>query len=132
MLIRRWERARQGDGQLVLIMGEPGLGKSARWYHDQDGLGTPLQFAVGGSMKEVGVSAFLATILMNEDRTREIEMREMTGGCLCGKVRYSHHCRGVPLQKLSEANWNCFLGPSWSSKINYLDPGKSQNISRYW
>ena len=57
MLIRRWERARQGDGQLVLIMGEPGLGKSARWYHDQDGLGTPLQFAVGGSMKEVGVRA---------------------------------------------------------------------------
>ena len=28
MLMRRWERARQGDGQLVLIMGEPGLGKS--------------------------------------------------------------------------------------------------------
>jgi ATP-dependent Clp protease ATP-binding subunit ClpA len=28
-LMRRWERARQGEGQLVLIMGEPGLGKSA-------------------------------------------------------------------------------------------------------
>ncbi|MGO8827895.1 MAG: AAA family ATPase, partial [Steroidobacteraceae bacterium] len=28
MLIRRWDRARQGDGQLVLIVGEPGLGKS--------------------------------------------------------------------------------------------------------
>jgi class 3 adenylate cyclase/predicted ATPase len=28
MLARRWERARQGDGQLVLIVGEPGLGKS--------------------------------------------------------------------------------------------------------
>ena len=28
MLTRRWERARQGDGQLVLIVGEPGLGKS--------------------------------------------------------------------------------------------------------
>src|SRR5215831_3043133 len=28
MLMRRWERARQGEGQLVLIMGEPGLGKS--------------------------------------------------------------------------------------------------------
>jgi class 3 adenylate cyclase/predicted ATPase len=28
MLMRRWERARQGDGQLVLILGEPGLGKS--------------------------------------------------------------------------------------------------------
>ena len=28
MLMRRWERARQGDGQLVLIVGEPGLGKS--------------------------------------------------------------------------------------------------------
>jgi hypothetical protein len=27
-LIRRWERARQGDGQLVLIVGEPGIGKS--------------------------------------------------------------------------------------------------------
>jgi class 3 adenylate cyclase/predicted ATPase len=28
MLMRRWERAQQGDGQLVLIIGEPGLGKS--------------------------------------------------------------------------------------------------------
>src|SRR4029077_11313423 len=28
MLTRRWEGAGQGDGQLVLIVGEPGLGKS--------------------------------------------------------------------------------------------------------
>ena len=28
LLMRRWERARQGDGQLVLIIGEPGIGKS--------------------------------------------------------------------------------------------------------
>jgi hypothetical protein len=28
MLMRRWERTRQGDGQLVLIVGEPGIGKS--------------------------------------------------------------------------------------------------------
>src|SRR6202040_1560626 len=28
MLLRRWARARHGDGQLVLIVGEPGLGKS--------------------------------------------------------------------------------------------------------
>ena len=28
LLMRRWERARQGDGQLLLIVGEPGLGKS--------------------------------------------------------------------------------------------------------
>ena len=28
MLMRRWERARGGDGQLVMIVGEPGLGKS--------------------------------------------------------------------------------------------------------
>ena len=28
MLMRRWERARRGEGQLVLIVGEPGVGKS--------------------------------------------------------------------------------------------------------
>jgi class 3 adenylate cyclase len=28
MLLRRWERARQGDGQLMMIIGEPGIGKS--------------------------------------------------------------------------------------------------------
>ena len=28
MLMRRWERVRQGDGRLALIVGEPGLGKS--------------------------------------------------------------------------------------------------------
>jgi hypothetical protein len=28
LLARRWERARAGEGQLVLIVGDPGLGKS--------------------------------------------------------------------------------------------------------
>ena len=28
MLMRRWQRVQRGDGQLVLIVGEPGLGKS--------------------------------------------------------------------------------------------------------
>jgi len=28
LLMRRWERARRGEGQLTLIVGEPGLGKS--------------------------------------------------------------------------------------------------------
>jgi hypothetical protein len=28
VLARRWERARAGEGQLVLVVGEPGLGKS--------------------------------------------------------------------------------------------------------
>jgi predicted ATPase len=28
LLARRWERARKGEGQLALIVGEPGLGKS--------------------------------------------------------------------------------------------------------
>ena len=28
LLVRRWERARAGDGQLTLIVGDPGLGKS--------------------------------------------------------------------------------------------------------
>jgi class 3 adenylate cyclase/predicted ATPase len=28
VLVRRWERARAGEGQLVLIVGEPGIGKS--------------------------------------------------------------------------------------------------------
>ena len=28
VLMRRWARARQGEGQLALIVGEPGLGKS--------------------------------------------------------------------------------------------------------
>ncbi len=28
LLGRRWKRARKGEGQLALIVGEPGLGKS--------------------------------------------------------------------------------------------------------
>jgi predicted ATPase len=28
LLLRRWARAKAGDGQVVLISGEPGLGKS--------------------------------------------------------------------------------------------------------
>jgi class 3 adenylate cyclase/predicted ATPase len=38
MLMRRWERARQGVGQLVLIVGEPGLGKSRLMYEFQSRL----------------------------------------------------------------------------------------------
>jgi hypothetical protein len=30
MLMRRWERAQQGDGQLVMIVGEPGLARNRR------------------------------------------------------------------------------------------------------
>ena len=39
MLMRRWERANQGEGQLVLIVGEPGLGKSRgrRMHHAMRG-----------------------------------------------------------------------------------------------
>ena len=28
LLLRRWEQAKSGDGQVVLISGEPGIGKS--------------------------------------------------------------------------------------------------------
>jgi predicted ATPase len=28
LLLRRWSRAKAGDGQIVLITGEPGIGKS--------------------------------------------------------------------------------------------------------
>ena len=28
LLLRRWEQAREGDGQVVLVGGEPGIGKS--------------------------------------------------------------------------------------------------------
>jgi class 3 adenylate cyclase/predicted ATPase len=37
ILMRRWKRARQGDGQLVMIVGEPGLGKSRliEEFHDR-------------------------------------------------------------------------------------------------
>ena len=28
LLLRRWVRAKKGDGQVVLVLGEPGIGKS--------------------------------------------------------------------------------------------------------
>src|SRR5262249_59701542 len=33
VLVRRWERARVGEGQFVMIVGEPGIGKS-RLVHE--------------------------------------------------------------------------------------------------
>jgi tetratricopeptide (TPR) repeat protein len=38
-LARRWERARTGDGQLTLVVGEPGLGKSRLIEEFRSGLG---------------------------------------------------------------------------------------------
>jgi class 3 adenylate cyclase/predicted ATPase len=37
LLLRRWERTREGEGQLALIIGEPGIGKSrlVREFHDR-------------------------------------------------------------------------------------------------
>jgi class 3 adenylate cyclase/tetratricopeptide (TPR) repeat protein len=37
LLLSRWERTRQGEGQLALVMGEPGIGKShiVKEFHDR-------------------------------------------------------------------------------------------------
>jgi predicted ATPase len=46
LLARRWERARSGEGQLVVIVGEPGLGKSRLIEEFHVGLGeTPYTWA---------------------------------------------------------------------------------------
>ena len=47
LLTRRWERARAGDGQLVQIVGEPGIGKSRLLHEFRAKLGeTPHTWAV--------------------------------------------------------------------------------------
>jgi predicted ATPase/class 3 adenylate cyclase len=40
LLIRRWERAKEGDGSVVLVCGEPGIGKSRITQAVEDRLGT--------------------------------------------------------------------------------------------
>ena len=62
-------------------------------------------------------------------------MVEMTGGCLCGQVRYSANaepafvgvCHCTHCQK---QNGNGLLGLGRSSEIGNEDPGKLKNIPR--
>src|SRR5262249_1177438 len=48
LLLRRWERAKSGEGQVVLISGEPGIGKSRLTQHVRERLSgdihTPLRY----------------------------------------------------------------------------------------
>ena len=85
LLMRRWDRARQGDGQLVLIVGEPGLGKSrlieefhvrlrdtphtwVEWSCSQLLLNTPLH-----PVTEWGRQRFGGAELTGERRLAELE-----------------------------------------------------------
>ena len=53
---------------------------------------------------------------LSTGKIREMTMLPLGPSCECG----SGHCCGVPLQGLSEAEWNGLLGRGWSAKIDLV------------
>ena len=105
LLARRWDRARKGEGQLALIVGEPGLGKSrlmeefhgrlgetphtwVEWSSSQLLQNTPLH-----PIAEWGRQRFGAD-LPAEQRLADIENTLRSSRPRCGRIRASARASG--------------------------------------
>jgi class 3 adenylate cyclase/predicted ATPase len=81
LLTRRWQQARQGEGRVVLVTGEPGIGKSRLVYAVQERLGSKPQASLAcfcsPHNRDTALHPFSAQLLRaaNIERSDSAEMR---------------------------------------------------------
>ena len=116
LLARRWERARAGEGQLVLIVGEPGLGKSrlieefharlaetphtwVEWSASQLLQNTPLHPIAEWGRQRFGVDAPAEQRLADLEDTLRFDRPRPSRTCASARAARRHSAAAGPRRK---------------------------------
>ena len=76
ILLRRWKRVKSGEGQVVLISGEPGIGKSRLARELQDAIADELHYRLRHQCSPYHINSALYPIIERLERASEFETRD--------------------------------------------------------
>jgi class 3 adenylate cyclase len=139
LLTRRWQRVRAGEGQLALIVGEPGLGKSrlveefrahladtphtwVEWSASQLLQNTPLHpFTEWGRQRFGAADAPAEQRLADLEGTLELIGLDRRNMARCSRRSWTFHCRRAARHRFrrkncADGNWQRSHPGSWPGR----------------